>query len=126
MNLHFYYCEICGKIVTVLNDNGMPTDCCGQNMTELMVNTVDATVEKHLPVYAMEGNVMIVRVGSAAHPMEDVHHIEWVGLRTANGFQFQTLRAGDEPKAVFLVRSEDPPEAVYAYCNLHGLWGKEV
>ena len=35
--------------------------------------------------------------------------------------QLRTLAPGQAPKAVFELGSEKPV-AVYAYCNLHGLW----
>jgi superoxide reductase len=36
------------------------------------------------------------------------------------------LKAGDSPEAVFTVAADDKAVAVYEYCNLHGLWVKEV
>ena len=35
------------------------------------------------------------------------------------------LNAGEAPKAVFAL-ADEKPEAVYAYCNLHGLWKAEI
>ena len=34
----------------------------------------------------------------------------------------KALNPGDAPKAVFAITEGDTVEAVYAYCNLHGLW----
>ena len=122
MNLHFYYCELCGKVITVLSDTGIPTDCCGQAMEELVPNTADGAGEKHVPVVTQEGGTVTVRVGSVPHPMTEAHRITWIGLRTAHGFQFKELEPGDLPVAVFTVSPTTCPEAVYAYCNLHSLW----
>ena len=36
MNLRFYHCDICGKVITILSDTGIPTNCCGQVMQELV------------------------------------------------------------------------------------------
>ncbi|MEG1304899.1 MAG: desulfoferrodoxin family protein, partial [Oscillospiraceae bacterium] len=66
-----------------------------------------------------------VTIGSVIHPMLPEHHIEWICLVTEHGIQRKMLAAGDEPKASFAVK-DDKPVAVYEYCNLHGLWKKEL
>lgn len=122
MKLHFYKCDICGKIVTILSDTGVPTDCCGQPMRELIPGEEDGASEKHVPVFSIEGGMVKVKVGSLAHPMTAEHGIRWVGLGTAHGFQFRELCPGDPPEAVFFIDPADTVKEVYAYCNLHGLW----
>lgn len=126
MNLHFYFCDICGKIIVDLTDNGIPTECCGQAMEELVPNRTDGAVEKHVPVFSTRGNTVTVRIGSAPHPMIASHSIEWVGLRTSNSFLFRELHPGDLPEVIFTLESGDAAEAAYAYCNLHGLWYSET
>ena len=37
----------------------------------------------------------------------------------------KSLKAGEEPKATFILAEGEKPVAVYEYCNLHGLWVKE-
>ena len=46
--------------------------------------------------------------------------------RTKTGVLIKNLKAGDEPKAEFILADGDEAVAVYEYCNLHGLWVKEV
>ena len=77
--------------------------------------------EKHLPVAELSGSTLTVTVGAVEHPMADVHHIQWLFVETENGGQLRYLAPGQAPKAVFELGSEKPV-AVYAYCNLHGLW----
>ena len=60
-------------------------------------------------------------VGSADHPMVDGHYIQWIVLETENGSQRRVLKPGDSPSVTFALGSEKAV-AVYAYCNLHGLW----
>lgn len=122
MNLRFYYCDICGKVITILSDTGIPTDCCGQAMRELIPNRTDGVAEKHVPVFSIVGNTFLVRIGSAPHPMTGSHSITWIGLRTTHGFQFEELHPGDSPENNFSLSPGDRVEAVYAFCNLHGLW----
>ena len=99
--------------------------CCGKKMTELVPGTVDAIREKHVPVVAVEGNLVTVSVGSAPHPMIAEHSILWVYLETDRGGQRKCLAVGSEPKVTFALYDEKPV-AVYAYCNLHGLWKTDV
>jgi superoxide reductase len=94
-------------------------------MEELVPNTVDAAKEKHVPVVTVEGNKVVVEVGSVAHPMLEEHFIQWIYLQTKNGGQRKCLVPGQEPKAVFALE-DDEVVAVYEYCNLHGLWKTEV
>jgi len=105
----------------LINDEGVPMVCCGEEMAELIPNTVEASVEKHLPVVTNSGGSISVQVGSVPHPMEDAHHIAFVYVETENGGQRKCLQPGKEPKVSFNF-IDDKPVAVYAYCNLHGLW----
>ena len=124
-NTKFYICEHCGHIVTKIHDAGVPVVCCGQKMKELVPGVVEASVEKHLPVVTVEGDLVRVNVGSVAHPMAEEHSILWVYLETDRGGQRKELTVGAAPEVVFAVKDERPV-AVYAYCNLHGLWKTEL
>jgi superoxide reductase len=94
-------------------------------MTELKPNTVEASAEKHLPVAEISGNELSVFVGKNAHPMEDKHSIVFVYVETERGGQRKSLNPGEAPSLKFSF-SGDKPVAVYAYCNLHGLWKTEL
>ena len=124
MEQKFYICNHCGNIIAKVKDAGVPVMCCGEKMTELIPNSTDASKEKHIPVYSVNGNVVTVDIGSVAHPMLAEHYIEWVSLQTKQGNQLKLLHPGDAPKACFSICNGDEVEAVYAYCNLHGLWKK--
>ena len=121
----FFICEHCGNLVEVINDAKVPMMCCGKKMTKLEPGTVEASHEKHIPVVKVEGNTVRVEVGSVAHPMAEEHSILWVYLQTDKGGQRKDLAVGAEPVVTFALDNE-APEAVYAYCNLHGLWKTEV
>ena len=122
----FLVCEHCGNLIGMIKDSGVPMICCGQPMTVLNANTVDASVEKHTPIVTVEGNKVIATVGSVEHPMVDVHYIEWIYVETNKGGQRKALNPGEAPKAEFVMADGEVIKAVYAYCNLHGLWKTEI
>ena len=121
----FYICPHCGNVAEMIHDSGITPVCCGQKMSELVPGTVEASKEKHIPAVTVEGNTVTVNVGSVDHPMQDVHYIEWVQLVTENGSQRKHMKPGQAPKVTFELGG-DKPLAVYAYCNLHGLWMTEL
>lgn len=122
MELKFYRCKHCGKIVAIVNETAVPTICCGEAMEQIIPGTTDAAVEKHVPVISQNGNIIEVTVGSVAHPMAPEHYIEWIALRTKQGNQRKALKPGDAPKATFAIVDGDELIEAYAYCNLHSLW----
>ena len=121
----FYICEKCGNIVGMIHSSGVPMMCCGQKMAKLEAGVVEASHEKHIPVVTVEGNTVRVSVGSVTHPMSEEHHIAWVYLQTDRGGQRKCLAPTDAPEVTFALADESPV-AVYAYCNLHGLWMAEI
>ena len=123
MAFRLYRCEKCGSMVVKVNSKGCTPSCCGEPMKELEAGVTDAAREKHVPDIKVDGDKVTVQVGSVAHPMMDAHYIEFICLETKSGFQFAELAPGQEPKAVFTAAD---PVAAYEYCNLHGLWVKEI
>ena len=126
MDLKFYYCKNCGKIIVIVKDTKLPTICCGEAMQELVPGVTDAAAEKHVPVISVEGNVVTVSVGEVSHPMLEEHYIEWVLLQTNKGIQKKWLKPGEEPKARFILDEGEKAVAAYEYCNLHKLWKASV
>lgn len=120
--MKFLRCSHCGNIVEVVKDAGVPMMCCGQKMGELIAGTTDAAVEKHVPLYTVEGNIVTVNVGEVTHPMSEEHFIEWVAIETTAGVQRKAFVPTDKPVAQFALADGETVTAVYAYCNLHSLW----
>ena len=124
-NSKFYVCAHCGNLVEAVNDAGVPLYCCGEAMKELIPGSVEASGEKHIPAVKVSADKVEVNVGSVNHPMEQVHWIEWVQLQTDRGSYRKYLNPGEAPAVEFLLGGEKPL-AVYAYCNLHGLWKTDL
>ena len=114
-----YKCEICGNIVELVHTGVGQLVCCGKPMILQTENTVDAVLEKHVPVIEKIDGKIKIQVGSVEHPMEEVHFIEWIEYVTENKIYRQHLKPGDKPIAEF-----ETTEDGFAreYCNLHGLW----
>jgi len=125
LDIKFYRCEVCGQIMATVGDKVNPLSCCGQKMTILEPATVDASVERHVPVYSKSGHKVKVRVGEVEHPMTVEHYIEWICMVTCCGIQWIPLSYNGTPEATFRIKSNETVLAVYAYCSLHGLWRGE-
>lgn len=117
----FYRCQHCGNIIIKLHDSKVPVICCGEKMEELIPNTKDAAIEKHIPVMKpVEGGVE-VSVGSTLHPMTEEHYIEWIYVETKQGSWIKYF-SPEQDSTYLLPITEEEIKTVYAYCNLHGLW----
>jgi superoxide reductase len=126
--LKFYKCKHCGKIITFVNNKGegIPTICCGEPMTEIIPNTNDGALEKHVPVISIKDNVATISVGSVEHPSTEEHHIEWILLQTKHGNQRVVLKPNQKPSIPFPLLPGDSVIQAFAYCNLHSLWAAKV
>ena len=116
-----FQCEACGNTIELLHEGGGQIVCCGKPAKLMEANTTDAAKEKHVPVIEKIDGGYRVTVGSAAHPMEAKHFINWIELIGENGYSTRkTLQPGDAPTAEF----KCPAAKVTAreFCNLHGLW----
>ena len=117
-----YKCDACGNIVEVLHGGPGVLICCGSDMRALVENTTDASKEKHIPVIEKTPKGIRVKIGSAPHPMEEQHFIEWIEL-VADGKVFrQFLKPGVPAEATFCVCFEPKTLEAREYCNMHGLW----
>lgn len=124
MTTKFYRCRHCGNVIIKFVDSGVPVVCCGEQMEELIPNTVDASNEKHVPVVKMTENGKIkVEVGSIPHPMTPEHHIVFIYVEMENGGIRIDLK--EKPEAE-ICACNGKVTAVYEYCNLHGLWKTEI
>ena len=96
--------------------------CCGQKMTELVPGITDGAHEKHVPVVSINGDNVVVEVGSVEHPMVEEHYIQWIVIETTKGNHKVKLEYTDKPRAEFKLANGETFVAAYEYCNLHGLW----
>ena len=121
----FYECKHCGQIIEMVNNSDVPVTCCGEQMVEMVPNTSDGAGEKHVPVVTVDGSTVKVNVGEVDQPMTEAHYIPWIVVETCCGVYRKNLKPGDAPTATFEIGGMKA-KAVYAYCNLHGLWKTEL
>lgn len=114
--MKFYQCDACQKIIVSKEELNLP------GLTEVIAGSTDAAQEKHVPVYEKRCGRVKVSVGSVMHPATDAHYIAWVVLETKDGYQMKYFAPTDIPEVTFALKAGDEVVAVYAYCNLHGLW----
>ena len=121
--MKFYICDICGKVIEIINDTKVPTICCGEAMSLLEANTSEGAIEKHIPVYEIKDKEIIIKVGANEHPMEEDHYIMWVAMVTDN----TTNRVQLLPRQTVEVEMDYiKGSTIYAYCDKHGLWGTKI
>ena len=126
MEQKFYQCEHCGNMVAAVKVEGCPITCCGKPMKELVPGATDGAHEKHVPTVTLSGSNVHVQVGEVEHPMVEAHYIQFIILETNRGAQIAYLKPEEKPVADFVLAEGEKAVAVYEYCNLHGLWVKEL
>ena len=124
--MQFYKCKICSNLLDLILDGKGTLVCCNQQMTKLTANTQDASIEKHVPYVTVSGDKVHIAIGSVLHPMLQEHHINFICLQTDKCVYRKTLKIWQEPTADFTLTNSEKPVAVYEYCNLHGLWKKDI
>lgn len=116
-------CLKCNSLVKVIADcecSDCGITCCGEQMVNIVPNSVDASFEKHVPTYEIIDNEIKIVVN---HVMEDDHYIEWILFKSENSNIEALFKSGDNPE---LTVPYIKGSVIYAYCNKHGLWLKVV
>ena len=122
-NVRFYRCPICGNVIGLINGDMQHITCCGKPMELMKANSTDAATEKHVPTYEKFENEIIVKVGEVVHPMDEDHFIVWIAQVADHRTTRIRFTPGQVPQAIF---PYIPGSTIYAYCNKHGLWKKDV
>lgn len=125
MKTLMYVCPVCGNVIVKLVDSGVVPTCCGREMQLQYpeMHEEQGVSEKHLPdVSLRDASTLKVCVGTTPHPMTKEHLIRLILLESEHGLQVRFLTENNQPSAKFYC-GFDKPEGVYAWCNLHGLWG---
>lgn len=122
-----YKCSVCGNVVALNHESNGQLSCCNKNMTLLNTNYDDsATSEKHIPILEkIKENTYEITVGKIEHPMTSEHYIEYIEVITDKKERLTFfLNNNDKPKIIFTTLNKII--SVKSYCNLHGVWGKNL
>lgn len=121
--MRFYVCPVCGNVVEMIEGDAKRLRCCGKEMQLMKASSAGEGAVKHLPVYEVHGDRIVVTVGEKIHPMEEDHLINWIALISHDKVAKKFLEPGEEPKAAFpYIKGSE----IYAYCNKHDLWVTKV
>lgn len=116
-------CDECGALVKVIKDcdcKDCGIICCNKKMRTIKANEVDASFEKHIPVYERKESDIVVTV---PHVMEEDHYIEWICFVGDGREETYYLKPGMDASATF---KNVTVGTLYSYCNKHGLWEKKI
>ena len=126
MSAKFYQCESCKGVFYLMQHAKGKCNLNEEHLKEIQPDSIEASEEKHIPVIKCEGTHVTVFIGDAEHPMLEEHYIEWIAIETETGIQIKYLKPGGKPHAEFFLTENEKLVAAYEYCNIHGLWKKEV
>lgn len=120
--MRVFKCNVCGNIVINVNDGGGTMKCCEKQMEELAINNA-GNAALHMPDVEERGRNIRISIGkSMMHPMEREHYISFIIIEGEGEFIVKYLPRTKSPVLDFELPSGFVVSAVYAYCNLHGLW----
>lgn len=119
MHLKFFFCEHCKKIISIVKDSSIPTNCCGYPMKELVSSEKNASRirEGYIPIIKIFGNDISVTVGSKLSASENSNFIEWILLESDKGVQEKWLQTGNAPHMDFAIMTGEKIQVSYEICN---------
>ncbi|CBK89088.1 desulfoferrodoxin family protein [Faecalitalea cylindroides] len=123
--MNIYKCDVCKTVYEVIDpvDAQREIVCCGKPARLLKAGETDAATEKHVPVVSVEGDKLIINVGSVDHPMTPEHWITSIWAEFADGsIERSGLTPNNKPHTEFDLKGRTGEVTIYEYCNLHGLW----
>lgn len=126
MNIKFYYCEKCDNLVEITNLQNHDIHLDKEGLKELVPNTVDAAVEKHVPYVEMNGNTVKISIGEVIHPMTEEHYIKAIYVVTEKGTIYRKYLTPKDTPTFEIENIDSAHFDVYSYCNLHGMWKKSI
>ena len=119
--MKFYMCPETKTVIEVIEGQQAPLTCDGKPMEELVPNSTNAAVEKHMPVLSIENGELKVCVGEVEHPSIEKHWIPFVAVKAGDLVLRRTIKATEKPEAVFPLGNFKGEVEVYAWCNLQSL-----
>ena len=123
--MKFYVCEECEQLVFELFEHNGKLFNCEKEMKEIEP-IMNSNEKDYILSVDKIGNFVKVKIGDYPHRMIDIHHIKVVILETSSGFQCKYIKDYKRPIVDFMVDDNEKVLNVYAYCNIHLLFGKSM
>lgn len=115
---NFYYCAECGNVFT--SERKASVNCCGQEWKALEVSANEPN-EKHQLDEVKENGKTIYK---SHHVQDEGHYFPFMAFESECGcLKIKTFKPGDTVK---ICVPEGKHGKLYWFCNLHGLYVKEV
>ena len=82
-------------------------------------------IDKSPVLQKIDNETYKITVGAIPHPMTEEHYIEYIEVST-NKNERLTFFLNKNEKAEVIFKTSSEILSVFAYCNLHGMWGKKL
>ena len=129
-DLEIYKCNTCGNIIEVIHGSFGRLVCCGEEMQLEEAHTHDEGSEKHVPVveYGEKNGQKIIKikVGEIEHPMTNEHFIRFIEAISNDEVYVKRKMLSPNEKPILEFKCNCDTMLVREYCNIHGLWRKQV
>lgn len=115
MNLKFFLCNECNKIISVVKDSNVPTFCCGYKMNELkkIKREQENSLNCNIPIIKVSGDNVSVTIGSELDSKENENYIEWILIESDKGVQEKWLHTGNSPHLDFAIMTGEKIRVAY-------------
>ncbi len=125
MNLNFYINEN-KEVISMIGEENLDIEVGGVKYKLLKAGVVDAAREKHVPYVVVDNDVLKIQIGEVIHPMTIEHHIAFIVVEAGDKITQIDLDPTGVPYTEYNLDGYKGIINVYEYCNLHGLWKKEL
>ena len=110
--MKFYKCNIRGEEVNVILDKNVIPSYVNEK-----VSTYSDTVNSEIPIYTIDINKNVTKVGSLPRPIGKSTLVKWILLVTKKVSSKINLKPTDLFNGEYILNSSTKVVAIYAYCH---------
>lgn len=113
--IQFYVCPICGNVITAVGEGHF--SCCGITLPKQEAESIDE--EHSVFVETIDDEYSI----TMQHPMNKEHYVSFIAYITTGSVEIIKLYPEQDVSVRFRKKGHG---ILYAYCNRHGLFRKNI
>ena len=113
MSMKFYKCKIKGQEVNLILDKKVVPSY----VNEVIDSNGDEFTRKQIPIYAIDINRNVTKVGSLPRPIGKSTLVKWILLVTKKVSSKINLKPTDLFNGEYILNSSTKVVAIYAYCH---------